>query len=276
MKLSKMPVLTSLQRNKYRISLRDSPWGIVAQTPPRSKKTASSQAEQMARNNFKLCTAAMKFVDGGMMQAAIDLAHGRTLYPRDVLMEAMYGKLYAFEPESNAVTIGGLTGIAKIVTTASQTSVLFSSIPQTYQDLILVITGRSSKAAVQDDICVQFNLDTGSNYVGQIGGSHGSSSFAVGIASGSSCLIGTLNGATAPALDWTPCEATIYDYSNTARHKTVIGQSGFTTGSTSATQQEAQAFGRWNSIVGIANITVFWPSGAHFVDGSTLCLYGRG
>ena len=54
--------------------------------------------------------------------------------------------------------------IAKNVLTSTTAFVTFSSIPQTYTDLLLVATGRNTDGGVYTEFTVQFNGDTGNNY----------------------------------------------------------------------------------------------------------------
>jgi hypothetical protein len=56
------------------------------------------------------------------------------------------------------------TFIASQTVSSAVTSVTFSSIPQTYTDLSLVISGRSNFAAYYGGGTLRFNGDTGGNY----------------------------------------------------------------------------------------------------------------
>lgn len=55
--------------------------------------------------------------------------------------------------------------IAKERLSSSATSITFSSIPSTYTDLLVVVSGRSDRASAYEDTCrVRFNSDSGANY----------------------------------------------------------------------------------------------------------------
>lgn len=54
--------------------------------------------------------------------------------------------------------------ISSTVLGSSQATVTFSSIPSTYTDLLLNISGRSDLASINNDYAITFNGDTGSNY----------------------------------------------------------------------------------------------------------------
>src|SRR5258706_674206 len=54
--------------------------------------------------------------------------------------------------------------ISEVVTAGSQASVTYSSIPATWRDIRVVVRGRGDTAAVNSNLLLQFNGDTGANY----------------------------------------------------------------------------------------------------------------
>ena len=65
--------------------------------------------------------------------------------------------------------------IAKNVLSSNTSSITFSSIPQTYTDLVLIINGGNT-GAVQ--VAIRFNGDTGNNYSNQSLTGNGATAYA--------------------------------------------------------------------------------------------------
>jgi hypothetical protein len=143
---------------------------------------------------------------------------------------------------------------------SSATSVEFTSIDQSYGDLVLVLSATSSAGANRSAFA-QFNSDAGSNYseVLMIGdGSSPSSSTRAATNIG----VGVV-GATSPSLNIT----SIMDYSATDKQKTLLSRQNNTELYTIARA------GRWASTSAITSIYLF-PNSDQFATGSTFFLYG--
>jgi hypothetical protein len=148
------------------------------------------------------------------------------------------------------------------VSGTSTASITFSSIPQTYTDLVLVIEGTSSGTNV--DFPIRFNGDTGSNY---------SRTYLYG--TGAATQSGRASNATSmglPNLDTARGVSInhIFNYSNTTTFKTGIGRTS------GATNYGASAIvGLWRNTAAITSLTVFSASGVEYYgNGTTLTLYG--
>jgi hypothetical protein len=137
-------------------------------------------------------------------------------------------------------------------------TVVFSSLPQTYRDLILV-SRNSMNAAVS--CFIRFNNDTGANYT------------AVRILNSS-------GGSTATSDNFAPAEigyntttnsgiSNILDYSATNKHKTYFTRWGNADG-TAYVQAYAA---RWANTAAITTISIT-PTSNEIVAGSTFSLYG--
>lgn len=142
----------------------------------------------------------------------------------------------------------------------STSTITFSSVPQTFTDLMLVINGSSV-----NDVDWRFrmgngSIDSGSNYSGTYLYGTGSSapsyreSNVTGIGTG-----GAYNGIGTSIIQ-------IQNYSNTNTNKTVLAR----TGSNNYTQVRV---GLWRSTVAV-NIIQISPDSGNFVSGSTFTLYG--
>jgi hypothetical protein len=148
------------------------------------------------------------------------------------------------------VTLGG-----------TATSVTFSSIPATYRDLILVVSGLTTTTTV-DALTIRFNSDTGSNYSNVTMTGDGSSA-ASASSTNTAALAGVIgNGATSVNV------ISVMDYSATDKHKTVIGRGNVPNWGTRA------AASRWANTAAITSALVRTNSDLTFTAGSTFSLYG--
>jgi hypothetical protein len=154
-------------------------------------------------------------------------------------------------------------------TLGSNTSTItFSSIPQTYTDLILVANGYTTYTSdFYDAYQFQFNGDTGSNYSSTNFYGDGSS---VG-STKSSNLTHMQMGYVATRNTSNNINTAIFhfmNYSNTITYKTVIDRGGDVKGIVMAD------VGLWRSTSAITSISITDTRGTSFGTGSTLTLYG--
>ena len=156
-------------------------------------------------------------------------------------------------------------------TLGSSTAVItFSSIPQTYTDLVIVVNSAGSVALDWD---VQFNGDSGSgsgtNYsVTGLGGNGTSASSSRASAANSTRLdqgAGNMSATTIQAIAITH----IFNYTNTTTYKAILSRTsnaGYGAGSSA---------GLWRNTAAITQIAYSnWGAGATYVAGSTFTLYG--
>jgi len=146
-------------------------------------------------------------------------------------------------------------------------TVTFSTIPQTYTDLILVAEIRSSRAAnTGDTMRVRFNSDTGSNYSTTVlqGSADGAES--TRFTSATFCYV-RVPAATATANVFSPSIWHIMNYSNTTTNKTTLQK-----GSIAAVQVEIDT-SLWRNTAAITTIDISAASG-NLVSGSKFTLYG--
>jgi len=152
------------------------------------------------------------------------------------------------------------TPISSITLGASVSSITFSSIPQTYTDLILVYSGTSSIT----NLPIRFNSDTGSNYsyTRAFGDGSGASSDRESNLSYGVYAIGSSQKTLATAH--------IMNYSNTATYKTLLGRGGYT-----SSGYASMFCSMWRSTAAITSITLLGSTSSNnFSSGSTFDLYG--
>lgn len=172
-------------------------------------------------------------------------------------------------PASSAMTL-----ISKVTTSGSQTSVTFSSIPGTYTHLEVMIYGRSQQSAGSDDTVTQFNGDTGNNYATQAVQGQSTTALAVENNAVSGLFMGNLPGATATANFSGSVEFKILGYATTTFFKTSTGINVQPGGSGPAGINIYARGSQWSSTAAITSMKIFLNSGAAFVNGSIICLYG--
>ena len=137
----------------------------------------------------------------------------------------------------------------------------FSSIPQTYGDLVLSIFAIPSATGKQ--MYIKLNNDAGSNYSFVYMKGSGSSATS---ASGTATDLQITEGV--PFSSGSPYFLDIMDYSATDKHKTVLSRGN----SADAYGVKAHA-ARWASSSAVTSITIPISSGT-FEPGSTFHLYG--
>lgn len=150
------------------------------------------------------------------------------------------------------------TLIQEQVLSSAASSVTFTSIPQTYKDLVLEVVGTHSQVA---DVWMQFNGDTATNYSRTFLYGNGSSTLS-GRNTSVAYLYGML-GSTSQTLN----HAYLFSYSNTATFKTALMRLG------NAGDSTAVAASMWRSASNITSILVGCSAGT-FLAGTTFRLYG--
>lgn len=145
----------------------------------------------------------------------------------------------------------------RVTLAASSATVLFSSIPQTYGDLILVISGTASAGTSPS---LNFNGDSGANYsnIRMFANSGATSSQAFTDSYGSMGFMNT---------ERSTIRIQIFDYSASDKHKIAIGRGG----NTDTIRLEAT---RWANNAAITSVTVRMDGAQTYSTGTTFSLYG--
>ena len=147
-----------------------------------------------------------------------------------------------------------------------------SGVPQTANALQLVIFARTSAAAVQSNLQLTLNGDTGANYDFQE------------TRATNATLTTTSDLATANFNIWIPgasvganCFATAIitfsAYLQTAAHKACVSESGWGDG-VAANSFSQWITGRWRNTAAITQITLTAGGGSNFATGSRMTIYG--
>ena len=139
-------------------------------------------------------------------------------------------------------------------------TVTFSSIPQTYTDLVLICIGFDTGG--ETNIPTQFNGDTATNYSGTYLIGNGTTSGSSRVSSTTFTPIGRIGGSSS---NLGTTVAHFMNYSNTSTYKTIISR-----GSAGNALEWA---GLWRSTSAITSMS-FTAGGTSFGIGTTFTLYG--
>jgi hypothetical protein len=158
------------------------------------------------------------------------------------------------------------TPLATITLSSSASTVTFGSIPNTYKDLVLVVTSAAGNTGAPGgnsrNLLMRFNGDTSNSYTRVIMSGDGSTARSTSDTQSWFSLdwYGHTNNATHDHL------IQVMDYSATDKHKTVLTR----VRSTAATEAMAS---RWPSTSAVATISIFYDSNT-LASGSTFSLFG--
>jgi len=146
-------------------------------------------------------------------------------------------------------------------------SIDFTSIPQTYTDLLVLYSARSARAAVGDDVYIRFNgLST--NLSSRT--LYGTGSATASYSDASVAYIGYAVGDTSTASVFSNGNIYIPNYVGST-NKSVSGDVVSENNATGATQQFAA--GLWSSTAAITQLTIYCLNG-NFKQYSSASLYG--
>ena len=167
-----------------------------------------------------------------------------------------------------------MAGTYEIISTqtlgTAAATISFSSIPQTYTDLILVSSSRSTSSGGYDDnVAYRFNGDTANNFSRTTLSGDGTSASSFRAINEPALFIALQNLSTAPANTFSPNTLHVFNYTNATTFKTVLSRAAISGSLVRA------CVGLWRKTPeAITTITVFSLSVANFAVGSTFSLYG--
>lgn len=160
--------------------------------------------------------------------------------------------------------------IASTTLSSAASTITFSSIPNTYTDLRLVLVARSSRVDTTDPIYVRINSDTGSNYSMTYITGDGSTASSSRSTSISLWQIGSMPAANAAANLFNYCSMDFFSYSGLT-NKTVLSEESRDMNGSGVVDRRVLL---WRSTSAINNIQFTSGSSSNFVTGTTATLYG--
>jgi hypothetical protein len=150
--------------------------------------------------------------------------------------------------------------ISKQTLGTATATITFSSIPQTYTDLVCVVNGRTTADA---NIAVQFNSDTATNYSGTFLYGNGSSVTSARQSNVSSIGVGGISSASQ---EQGTNIIQIMNYANTTTNKTLLARAN------NSTYVQLRV-GLYRSTSAITSC-ILNADGTTFMTGTTFTLYG--
>lgn len=179
--------------------------------------------------------------------------------------------IWASANQKQYISTGSYESIATVtVGSGGSSSITFSSIPATYTHLQIRGICKTDRADDNDNVKMQFNGDTASNYSHHILLGTGSSVVAAATANASSIL--TIAGAAANVASvFGSGVIDILDYKDTNKYKTVRTLGGYESNSTGFIALQS---GNWRSTSAITSITLAPNIGSNFNQYSQFALYG--
>ena len=160
---------------------------------------------------------------------------------------------------------GAMVPISSTVV-SSTGSVTMSSIPSTYQDLVLVVSARTDSSTLTSAL-LRFNGDSGSNYSSTMLIGNSVSSASERYSNESFVRIGYAVGSSQLASAYATQVVHLLNYANTSTNKTILARDASDTNGSGLTQLSA---GVWRNTAAISSITY----ATSLVAGSTATLYG--
>jgi hypothetical protein len=157
------------------------------------------------------------------------------------------------------------TALQTITLTSSASSVTFSSIPNTYRDLVLSIIPKATVTGPYD-AGMQFNADTGGNYSATVSYGNGSTLNVYTALQNVNQIYLDFQGSVQNAFNQN-CIAHVFDYAATDKHKGVLSRSNRTNSGLDLISS------RWRNTTAINSIKYFLIGGTLDV-GTKLSLYG--
>lgn len=158
---------------------------------------------------------------------------------------------------------GAMTAIATS-TPSGVSTITFSSIPSTYDDLFVVTYGFSTTAS--STLRMRVNSDTGTNYSDTSLVGDGDSATSSRSTSAAHLFCSGLRTAT-PAIS----NVHINNYANTSNYKTTIIRNSFDENGAGQTRLHV---GLWRSTSAVSSITIYDANSYNFGAGTVFALYG--
>jgi hypothetical protein len=161
--------------------------------------------------------------------------------------------------------------IASYTVTSAENNIVFSSIPQTYTDLVIFGKSRINSSASQCNL--RFNGDSTAVYDSQALSNNGGSGLTAFRETGRSQIDGGGSIGTSNTTGWfSPNEYHIFNYSDSAKYKTTFSF-GLSSNNGNTLDYCGHAVGLWENTAPITSIT-FVTNGTAFDVGSSWSIYG--
>jgi hypothetical protein len=176
-----------------------------------------------------------------------------------------------FTAASAGTEHGAIIPIGKYVSDGTSAGTTFTSIPQGYQDLMLVVSGRGTRVVNNDHILIAVNVDTSSNYSYTYLTTDGSTaSSARATAQGFGVMFSCLAGLNSTPGVFGSGVTFIPNYASTSTYKTILSKSGVDNNGNGQLTYGVNLYkANTNAVTSLYCVTY-----TNLVAGSTITLYG--
>lgn len=157
--------------------------------------------------------------------------------------------------------------IATTTLGSNTASVTFSSISGSFTDLVLIVTPQ--QVTLGEDLALQFNSDTGSNYSRTYLCGDGSTAH-TNRSSNSTAILLDHHGTPPPSGSFGIDIINIQNYSNSTTYKTTISRAGTGDGQPATVAN----VGMWRSTSAITSVKIFCTNSSNLKTGTIATLYG--
>jgi hypothetical protein len=162
--------------------------------------------------------------------------------------------------------------IAQTVLGSATASITFSSIPGTYESLMLVVHGRGDNASQQVELWLRCNGDTAGNYLTEESAAQGAAHVASELAS-SKVRLGYLPAATSTASLFGANRLMIPGYSRTVGYKAMLAEGADAHVFTTNGYIRTSSSGWWLNTAAITQLQILLSAG-NLIAGTVATLYG--
>lgn len=163
-------------------------------------------------------------------------------------------------------------------TTVSGTSTVtvnFSSIPQTYTDLVLRVSARTNRSSAVDELMLRFNSDSATNYSATHMTANSGTATSQQVSNNTSTRFISINGNTTTSSTFSNTEIYIPNYTGTANKPISIGTVVENNDTTNYfVRGVANLYRGSSAITSISCQSYFDPGVLYFIADSSFYLYG--
>jgi hypothetical protein len=163
------------------------------------------------------------------------------------------------------------TLISSNVLSTTAASVTFSAIPSTYTDLVLSISARSDYAGANDQIKLQLNTDTSTNYSMTRLYGDGANAASTANSNQSPTFLGYFSGGGSTSNTFGSTSIYLPSYA-VSQNKPISVHSVMETNATTAFMNVTASL--WRNTAAVNQIVMTTLNAANFVSGSSFYLYG--
>lgn len=169
---------------------------------------------------------------------------------------------------------GGAWTLLSTTTLGSNGTFDISSISGSYNDLVIRYVIRGTRSSTQDNLDIQFNGDTGSNYARQYMSSSGSTTSSQETGAFTALSGPPVAAASAAANIFGMGEIVIWNYASTSIVKSLLWHNVNNLALATTNKAFHIVAGMWNSTAAITRVQIFGETTANLVTGSQVRIYG--